>query len=386
MTPTDRGELPEIRFLDLAAQRERLGGRIEDAIARVLSHGQFIMGPEVAQLEGELARYSGVTDAVACSSGTDALVLALMAWDLGPGDAVFVPSFTFASTAEAVALLGAAPVFVDIDAVSFNMDPGSLSAAVEHARGAGLVPRAVIPVDLFGLPARYADIRAVAETVGMRVLADAAQSYGATEGGRRVGALADATCISFFPSKPFGAYGDGGAVLTDDPGLAERLRSVRVHGQGRDKYENIRVGLNARLDTIQAAVLLEKLTILDEELAARDRVASTYRTRLDHLVDNPTVPPDRTSAWAQYTIRSSGRDDLARVLAGKEVPTAVYYRNPLHLSPAYASFPRAPQGLPVTEEVAGQVLSLPMHPYLTDEAVDRIVDALEAAAADTAAS
>ena len=315
----------EIPLVDLAAQRRRLGADIEVAMAAVLEHGQFILGPEVAQLEEALARRCGVAHAVGCSSGTDALLLALLAWGVGPGQAVFVPTFSFVATAEVVAFLGATPVFVDIEAATFNLDPTGLAAAVGSARNLGLRPAGVIAVDLFGQPADYTAIRAVAADEGMWVLADAAQSLGATSDGRSVGSLADATATSFFPAKPLGCYGDGGAVFTDDARLADQLRSLRVHGKGEDKYDNVRIGTNSRLDTLQAAVLLAKLPFFDDELDRRQRVADRYAEGLAGVVGTPTVVPGATSAWANYTVTAprprpagggatAGRDRHRRLL------------------------------------------------------------------------
>lgn len=363
-------------FIDLAAQRRRLGDRVDRAVQRVLEHGRYVMGPEVHELERRLAEHSGAAEVVTCSSGTDALLLPLLAWGVGPGDAVFVPAFTFPATPEVAALLGATPVFVDVDRVTFTMDPKSLDAAVGEASSRGLQPKVVVAVDLYGHPARYDDVEALADTHGMRVLADAAQSYGASRGGRRVGRFGDATATSFFPAKPLGCYGDGGAVFTDDEELAALLRSLRVHGQGDTKYDVVRVGINGRLDTVQAAVLLEKLSIFDEELEARDRVAGRYSEALQGAVEVPAVDEDVVSAWAQYTIRLEGRDAVARRLGAEGIPTAVYYPRPLHEQPAYASCPVSPLGLTVSEESAERVLSLPMHPYLEEADQERITTAL----------
>ena len=363
-----------IPFVDLRAQRVRLGRRVEEAMARVLEHGTYIMGPEVAELETRLADWCGARHAISCASGTDALVMVLMAWGVGAGHAVYVPSFTFAATAEAVALVGATPVFVDVLADDFNIDPAGLVAAIQGTN-AHLKPACVIPVDLYGQPADYPAITDIAQAHGLRVLADAAQSFGAAIGDRRVGTLGDATTTSFFPAKPLGCYGDGGAVFTDDEETAEILRSIRAHGKGREKYDNVRIGLNGRLDTIQAAVLLEKLNIFPDELSSRRRVAAFYSMALDALV---TVPPTRegtSSAWAQYTVKLERRDEIARLLQDLGIPTVVYYPKPLHQQTAYRGFPRATERLPVSEQLANVVLSLPMHPYLTDSVLARIVDA-----------
>ncbi len=317
-----------IPFIDVAAQRRRLGRSVDEAIARVLGHCQFIMGPEVRTFEAELAAFCGARHAVGCASGTDALVLVLMALGVGPGDAVICPSFTFTATAEVVALVGATPVFADVEEASFNLDPNSLAQAVATARKLGLQPKAVIPVDLFGQPADYDRITAVAEAESLFVLDDAAQGFGATYKNRRLGALAAATATSFFPAKPLGCYGDGGAVLTDDEDLAQVMRSIRVHGEGRDKYDCVRIGFNGRLDTIQAAVLIEKLKIFPAEILARERIARRYSTGLADVATVPKLAPGSTSVWAQYTIRLAAgrRDKLAAALEPQGIPTAIYTR------------------------------------------------------------
>jgi len=369
-----------IPFVDLQAQRRRIGARMEEAILRVVDHGRFILGPEVAELETRLAQFCGARHCVSCASGTDALGLVLMAWGLRPGDAVFVPAFTFVSTAEVVAWLGATPVFVDVLPDTFNMDPASLEAAVEGAKAMRLRPSAVIPVDLFGQPADYRRILPVAEHYGLKVLADAAQSFGATLDGRRVGIFGDATATSFFPAKPLGCYGDGGAVFTDDDELAALLRSLRVHGKGADKYDNVRVGINGRLDTIQAAVLLEKLTIFPEEIEARQRVAARYGDLLQGAVTVPMLTDGATSVWAQYTVRSMTRDALQVRCKEEGVPAVIYYPAPLSRQTGYRRFPVAPGGAPVSEALSREVLSLPMHPYLDEGVQDRVVRAVLSAA------
>ena len=368
-----------VPLIDLKAQQRRLGDRIDKAIAAVLDHGQFIMGSEVFELEERLADYCGVRHAISCSSGTDALVLALLAWEVGPGDAVVVPTFTFAATAEAVALLGATPVFADSLPGTYNIDPASAEAAVAAAREAGLRPAGLVAVDLFGQPAAYAELEQLARSHGLWVLADAAQSFGATYRGKRTGGLGDMAATSFFPAKPLGCYGDGGAVFTDDDALAEVARSLRVHGTGTDKYDNVRVGINGRLDTIQAAVLLQKLDVFDDELVARQRVADRYRRGLPPSVVLPQVAPETTSAWAQYTITAPARDALAARLAENGIGTAIYYRRPVHQQPAYEAAPVAGPSLPVAEELAGIVLSLPMHPYLSPDDQDQVIAAVSAA-------
>ncbi len=371
--------LVDLPLVDLAAQRRRIGAEIDGAMAAVVDHGQFIQGPEVARLEDELARRCGVAHAVGCSSGTDALLLALLASGVGPGQAVFVPAFSFVATAEVVALVGATPVFVDIRAATFNLDPTSLGDAVGAARELGLRPAGVIAVDLFGQPADYPAIRSVADDAGLWVLADAAQSLGGTLDGQPVGSLADVTATSFFPAKPLGCYGDGGAVFVDDGDMADRVRSLRVHGKGKSRYDNVRIGMNSRLDTLQAAVLLAKLAIFDDELARRQRVAARYAEGLAGVVGVPSVAAGATSAWAAYTVTAPGRDRLAAALRRSGIATAVYYPRPLHHQPAFAAFPVAPGGLAVSERLATEVLSLPMHPYLEPAAQDRVVDAVRLA-------
>jgi dTDP-4-amino-4,6-dideoxygalactose transaminase len=366
-----------IPFIDVAAQRRRLGRSVDDAIARVLGHCQFILGPEVRALEAELAEFCGVRCAVSCASGTDALIMVLMALGVGPGDAVICPSFTFTATAEVVVLVGATPVFADVEEGSFNLDPASLQRACAAARKLGLRPRALIPVDLFGQPADYGRITPIAEAENLFVLDDAAQAFGATYHNRRLGAVAPATATSFFPAKPLGCYGDGGAVFTDDEGLAQVMRSVRVHGEGRDKYDCVRIGLNGRLDTIQAAVLLEKLKIFPDEIAARERVARRYSAGLADVATVPLVAPGSTSVWAQYTIRLAPgrRDGFAAELKAQGIPTAIYYPIPLHRQEPYRSFPIAEGGAPVSERLADEVISLPMHAYLDESTQDRIIAA-----------
>ncbi len=366
-------------MIDLRAQRARLGGRIERAVARVIDHQQFIMGPEVAQLEERLASFSGAAHAVSCASGTDALLLPLLAWGLGRGQAVLLPSFTFAATAEVVALVGATPVFVDVAEGTANLDPEGLEAAMAAALAEGLSPVGVIAVDLFGQPADYPSLERFAAAHGLWVLADAAQSFGASLDGRDVGTFGQATATSFFPSKPLGAYGDGGAVLTGDDMLADDIRSRRLHGRGAHKYDAVRIGLNSRLDSLQAAVLLQKLDVLADEIERRERVAECYAKGLADVVTVPAVSHDARSAWAQYTVRVDNRDEVAARLREDGIPTSVYYPKPLHEQPAYRHFPRPEGGLPVSEALATQVLSLPMHPYLSEAAQERVIAAVRRA-------
>jgi dTDP-4-amino-4,6-dideoxygalactose transaminase len=368
-------------FIDLAAQRRRLGRLVDDAIARVLDHCQFILGPEVHVLEAELAAFCGVRHAITCASGTDALMMVLMAKGIGPGDAVICPSFTFTATAEVVALVGATPVFADVEEASFNLDPESLQRACAVARKSGLCPRAVIPVDLFGQPADHERIVTVAESENLFVLDDAAQAFGATYRNRRLGAVAPATATSFFPAKPLGCYGDGGAVLTDDEELAQVMHSLRVHGEGRDKYHCVRIGLNGRMDTIQAAVLIEKLKLFPDEIVARQRIARRYSAALADVATVPTIAHGTTSVWAQYTLRLAGRrrDALAAALKRQGIPTAIYYPIPLHRQAPYEHFPVAEGGAPVSERLAEEVISLPMHAYLDETTQEQIIEAVRSA-------
>jgi dTDP-4-amino-4,6-dideoxygalactose transaminase len=376
-----RPELSPIPFIDVGAQRRRLGRAIDDAIARVLGHCQFIMGPEVAALETELAAYCGAGHALTCSSGTDALVLALMAWQVGPGDAVICPAFTFTATAEVVALVGAVPVFADVAESSFNLDPESCARAVATARKAGLRPRAVIPVDMFGQPADHEAIAALAAAEQLLVLDDAAQAFGASYRNRRIGTLAPATATSFFPAKPLGCYGDGGAVFTDDDELAAVMRSIRSHGEGSHRYDCARIGINGRFDTIQAAILSEKLKIFPDEVAARQAVARRYSDALADLVTVPRLAEHTTSVWAQYTIRLAPgtRETFAAALKARGVPTAVYYPLPLNRQEAYRRYPVAEGGVPVSERLCEEVISLPMHAYLDAQSQDRVIAAVRQA-------
>ena len=365
-----------IPFIDLKAQFSRLENEIRASMDRVLEHGQFIMGPEVGELEEKLAAFVGVEHAVTCGSGTDALFMALMAYGIGPGDAVFAPTFTFIASVEVIALLGATPVFVDVDPVTFNLDADNLERVCAKVRREGkLRPRAVIAVDMFGIPADYTRITAVAATQGVRVISDAAQSFGATYQGQAAGKMGDISATSFFPGKTIGCYGDGGALFTDDGEIAETLRSVRVHGKGTHKYDNVRIGLNARLDTLQAAILLPKLAVLPDELEARQAAAQRYDNHLGNLVQTPRVPVGSRSAWAQYAILCDERDQLQEALKAAGVPTTIYYPKPLHLQTAFAYLQGEEGDFPVSEAISRRVLSLPMHPYLDDHQAKTIIDA-----------
>jgi UDP-2-acetamido-2-deoxy-ribo-hexuluronate aminotransferase len=373
---------PPVPFIDIAAQRARLGTAIDQAVSRVLAHCRFVDGPEVAELEAQLAAFSGARHVVACASGTDALLMVLMARGVGPGDAVLCPSFTFCATGEVVALLGATPVFVDVDEATFNMDAASLERGIATAKRLGLEPVAVIPVDLFGQSAEHDAIAAIAREHGLFVLDDACQAFGASYKGRRLGTFGLATATSFFPAKPLGCYGDGGAIFTDDAELAEILRSVRAHGQGSEKYDNVRLGLTGRLDTVQAAVLIEKLKIFEDEIAARNLAALRYTQALADVVTVPRLAEGCSSIWAQYTIRLPGgvdRDQFAAALKAKGIPTAIYYPKSMHQQTAYRDFPVTDNGLPVSEALSRDVISLPMHAYLDEPTQARIIEAVRAA-------
>jgi dTDP-4-amino-4,6-dideoxygalactose transaminase len=350
----------EIQFIDLAAQRARIGKRMDDAVMKAVNDGKYIMGPEVTELEAQLSKWAGVKHTLSCANGTDALALVLMAKGVRPGDAIFVPAFTFVATAEVVAWLGATPYFVDVLPDTFNMDPVSLEKGIADARTKGLRPVGVIPVDLFGQPADYRQLNPVAAAHDLWV-------------------LADATSTSFFPAKPLGCYGDGGAIFTDDDEMYAVLKSLRVHGQGGDKYDNVRIGMNARLDTVQAAILLEKLAIFADEIAARQRVADRYKAGLSDIVKTPDLIPGATSVWAQYTLTLSEGIDRAKIMAhckDSGIPTMIYYPIPLSQQKGYKHYPSVPGGVPVSESLSTRVLSLPMHPYLAEEAQDYIISSV----------
>ena len=366
-----------MQFIDLQAQRARLGEPLNKAIEQAVASGQWVLGPQVRALEAALAEFAGVKHVVACANGTDALQLVLMAWGIGPGDAVFVPAFTFCATAEAVALVGATPVFVDVREDTFNMDPQSLKAAIALVKSEGrLTPRVVMPVDLFGQPADYRALAPVAQAEGLKLFCDTAQGFGGRLDNRVAGAIGDAAGTSFFPAKPLGCYGDGGAIFTNDDSLAPILRSLHVHGAGSDRYDNVRIGLNSRLDTIQAAVLLEKMKIFADEIEQRNAVAARYNAGLrgGKGVVVPDVIAGAVSTWAQYVIRVPDRDGLQAALKAADIPTAIYYPIPLSRQTAYKHYPSAPT--PVSEKLAGEVIALPMHPYLEAADQDRVIRAV----------
>ena len=366
-----------IQFIDLKAQQQVIYPTLMERLQKVLIHGQYIMGPEIKELEERLAAYVGVKHAISCSSGTDALLMPLMAYGVGPGDAIFTTPFTFIATAEVIQLLGATPVFVDIDPRTFNLDPEALAAAVtglnRHPRTATLKPKGIIPVDLFGQPANYDRINPLGRKHGLFVLEDAAQSFGATYKGKRAGALAAVAATSFFPAKPLGCYGDGGAIFTDDDELAGALRSIRVHGQGTHKYDNVRIGINGRLDTLQAAIVLAKMEVFDQEVKDRQEVAARYGAGLKGAVEVPYVAPECTSVWAQYSVLSDHREGLQGKLKAAGIPTATYYPLPLHLQGAFAHLGYEAGDFPVSEHAAARIFSLPMHPYLGAADQERII-------------
>lgn len=371
-----------MKFVDLHAQFHKLEADIRAAIEQVLQHGQFIMGPEVQKLEQELATYCDVPHVITAASGTDALLMALLAYQVGPGDAVIVPPFTFVATAEVVQLLGATTVFVDVEEASFNLDPTRIEEAIARVRSQRkLTLKGIIAVDLFGLPANYVAIETIAKQNDLFVIADCAQSFGSTLHDKKSVTFGNIAATSFFPAKPFACYGDGGAVFTDNDHLAELVKSIRNHGMGTTRYEHVRTGITGRLDTIQAAILRCKLTVLDDELAARQRLADTYTRELEGLVTTPRSQPNSRSAWAQYTVRTAHREQICADLHAKDIPTAVYYPTPLHLQPAFHKADGDKVSMPVSEMLAQQVFSLPIHPYLAQHEQTQIIEAVKAAVA-----
>jgi dTDP-4-amino-4,6-dideoxygalactose transaminase len=369
-----------IAFIDLAAQQARLRTQIDTRIQKVLDRGDYIMGREVGELETALSERLGSTHVISCSSGTDALILGLLGLKVRPGDGIIVPSFTFAASAESIAVLGASPVFAEVEEASFNLDPSLLEDALEAGKKAGLNMVGVMAIGLFGQPANLPAIEAFAAKNGLWLLDDAAQSFGASWANKPVGQFGEVTATSFFPAKPLGCYGDGGAVFTKDEKIAEIARSCRVHGQGSDKYENVNIGMTARLDTMQAAILLAKLEIFDDELAKRQQVAEIYQKLLDDVVQAPQLAPSATSSWAQYVIRlprETDREAIQAAMREQGVPTAIYYPRPMHTQPVYTRYPVTLSGLSLTEKLAHDVLALPMHPYLEKQTQIQIVAALQ---------
>ena len=383
MTQAALKPVENIAFIDLAAQQARIGTDIKNAIDKVLAHGKYIMGPEVKELETVLSDFCGVKHTISCSSGTDALVMTLMALGVKAGDAVFVPSFTFAATAEAVAFIGASPIFVDVNEDDYNISLTSLADAYTVAKAKGLNAVGIIAVDLFGLPADYGALNIFAKDNGLWVMDDGAQSMGAEYKGTNIGQMGIAATTSFFPAKPLGCYGDGGAIFTNDDALADILRSIRVHGKGTDKYDNVRLGVNGRLDTIQAAILLEKQKIFADEIESRNRIAAYYNAGLKDVLVTPVIEPSRKSAWAQYTLQApnaKARTSIQASLKDAGVPTAVYYPLPLHQQTCYKSYPAA-KDMGICEALSQKVFSLPMHPYLSSDTQDYIIDAVKKAVA-----
>jgi dTDP-4-amino-4,6-dideoxygalactose transaminase len=366
-----------MQFIDLAAQRQRIADRIEKAVGKVIAEGRYIHGPEVEEFENRIADYVGAKHAIGCANGTDALLIPLLALGIGRGDAVFVPSFTFAATAEVVALAGATPVFVEVSHDTYTISASRLEDAIVATREEGkLDPKAVIPVDLFGLAADYPAIAAIASKYGLTVLSDAAQSIGGETRAGKCGSFGDVAATSFYPAKPLGCYGDGGAMFTGDDDMMQLLRSYAFHGKGETQYDNIHVGLNSRLDTIQAAILLEKLAIFDEERDMRDAVAAYYCEGLKDVVRVPGVPDGMRSAWAQFAIETLNRDALKDHLAEQGIPSVVYYVKPLHRQPAYSHYPCGPGEMTVTEQLPNTILCLPMHPYLERSDQDRVIETI----------
>jgi dTDP-4-amino-4,6-dideoxygalactose transaminase len=364
-------------FIDLKSQQARIKPEIDAAIAEVLASGAYILGPAVTKFETELAEFGQAKHAIGCANGTDALLLSMMAWGIGPGDAVFCPSFTYVATAEAVVLLGATPVFIDIDRTTYNMDSNSLETAISGVKQAGaLTPKAIISVDLFGQPADYPKISTVAKSHGLKLIADSAQGFGSTLGGIQPLHWCDVATTSFFPAKPLGCYGDGGAILTNDDELVPLLKSIRMHGAGTDKYDNVRIGMNSRLDSLQAAILSEKLKIFDDEIKTRMKIAARYNRGLESSVKAvPDLIDGGISIWAQYTIEVEDRDGFMAHMRAADIPTASYYPRPIHLQSAYEHYPLAGNGLANTEDAMKYVVALPMHAYLTKEDQDRVIDA-----------
>ena len=370
-----------IQFIDLAAQQKRLKSEIDAGIQNVLAHGKYIMGPEVKEFEKNLAEFGQAKHALGCANGTDALLLAMLAWEIGPGDAVFCPSFTFCATAEIIANVGASPVFIDIDRDTYNICPNSLENAIGEIKAKGeLNPKAVIAVDLFGQSADYPAISKIAKAHGLKLMADSAQGFGTTLNGKHPLHWADCATTSFFPAKPLGCYGDGGAILTDNDEMAAVLDSLRVHGKGTDKYDNVRVGVNSRLDTLQAAILLPKLAVFADEIEKRNAVATRYIDGLKgHALRVPAVLEGVISTWAQFTIEVPSPDSFAASLKDKGVPTARYYPRPVHMQSAYSNYPVVGNGLPNTDDCIDKIISLPMHPYLDEDTQDMIIEVAKAA-------
>ena len=366
-------------FIDLKAQQSRIREKIDKRIQSVLDHGKYIMGPEVFELEEKLSKYVGMRYCISCSSGTDALLIPLMANGIGPGDAVITTPFTYIATAEVISLLGAEPVFVDIYDSTYNMDPNQIEEAIKHAENKGLNTRAIIPVDLFGLPARHRIISELAKVHNLFILEDAAQGFGGEIRGQKAGSFGDVASTSFFPAKPLGCYGDGGAIFTNDEELAKKVRSIRVHGSGSDKYENVRLGINGRLDTLQAAILLEKLSIFNDELKMRNKVADYYSKNITASLKKPFIPKGYYSSWAQYSLLShseSERSKIMSIFSNKSIPSMIYYKLPLHLQTVMKRLGYKKGDFPISEKISKHIFSIPMHPYLNKEKQNKIIETL----------
>ncbi len=366
------------KFIDLVTQQDRIRSNLEKAIKKVLDHGQYVMGPEVKEFEAELRTFTGSKFALTCANGTDALTLALMAWNIGPGDAVFVPAFTYVATAEAPAQLGATPFFVDVNEHDFNINIESLKQAIVDAKNLNLRPSVIISVDLFGYPSDFDLIKKISLDENIKLLIDGAQSFGGEYKNKRVGSMGDITTTSFFPAKPLGCYGDGGAIFTGDDELADKIDSIRLHGKGNQKYDNIRIGLNSRLDTLQAAILIEKLKIFPEELEFREKVSNIYSSKLENLnyLKVPKLQDHVKSAWAQYTLIVQNRTDIMSKLQSKDIPSVIYYPKTLDTQDGYKKFPSVSSGLDVSHYLMESVMSLPMHPYLSEEKIEEITQAI----------
>ena len=366
-------------FIDLKIQQKSIKDKIDKRIQSVLDHGKYIMGPEVYELEERLADYVGSKYCISCSSGTDALLIPLIAKGIGPGDAVITTPFTYIATAEVISLLGAEPVFVDIYPQTFNMNPSGIEIAIEHAKRKGLNPKAIIPVDLFGLPARYRLIEEIAKEYDLFIIEDAAQGFGGSIRGQKAGTFGHVAATSFFPAKPLGCYGDGGAIFTDDEGLARIIRSIRVHGSGSDKYENVRIGLNGRLDTFQAAILLEKLAIFNDELMLRNKVSDYYTENINSSLQKPTIPAQYFSSWAQYSLLADSEAERTKImerLNKLSIPSMIYYRIPLHLQSVFRDLGYSIGDFKSSENISSQIFSIPMHPYLDRNQQDIVIEVL----------
>ena len=366
-------------FIDLSAQQKLIREKIEARIKNVLNHGKYILGPEVFELEDLLKSYVGVKHCITCSSGTDALLIPLLAKGIGPGDAILTTPFTFIATSEVISLLGATPVFCDIYKKTFNLDPNGLEKAYSYAISKGLTPKAIIPVDLFGLPARYRLINEFAKEKKLFLIEDAAQGFGGSINQQKAGSFGDVGSTSFFPAKPLGCYGDGGAIFTNNDELANKMRSIRVHGSGNNKYENINIGINGRIDTIQAAILIEKLKIFDSEIVKRNNVANYYTKYLSSKFKKPFVPQNYTSSWAQYSIILNNNHERSKIifeLNKNKIPSAIYYKVPLHLQKVFSYLNHRNGDFPISEYSSNNILSLPMHPYLERKDQDFIINKL----------